>query len=417
MLRDYLIEIKRDISELRVYPRDIDVNVNYPLAIVGPRRAGKSFFLFHLIKTLNLNEEDYLYVNFEDYEVKTTDPSQLLPTHFEIYRREPKYLFLDEVQSIKNWSHFVYSLVERKKYRVILSGSSSKLLSKEVASFLRGRFLSKLLLPLSFSEFLTFRNVMLDEILSRKDISIVRGYLMEYLKNGGFPEIVLGIIRKKDFVRQYLDVVLYRDFVERFNIENPEAAKFILYSLIQSNASKISSNKIYNQLRQITKVSNKTVRKYLSLFQDTLVIFFTKKFHYSAKKTHLSQPKIYLCDLSLELEEDGTGRKMENVVFLNLIRRDQEPFYFETHEGYEVDFLIKNGFRIKQLIQVTYASSFDEIEHREIRALLHAYDVLKEHKPELLVITWDYEDTREIRWFGKSGKIRFVPLWKWLLKI
>ena len=113
---------------------------------------------------------------------------------------------------------------------------------------------------------------------------------------------------------------------------------------------------------------------------------------------------------------------MENLVAIELLRRKSyfnpkmEIYYFKTHEGYEIDFLIKEKLRITKLIQVTYANSFDEIDEREIRTLLKARELFGEHKPELLVITWDYEDEREISWFGKKGKIKFIPLWKWVLE-
>jgi len=112
---------------------------------------------------------------------------------------------------------------------------------------------------------------------------------------------------------------------------------------------------------------------------------------------------------------------MENLVAIELLRRkaylnpNLEIFYFRTKEGYEVDFLIKEGLKVRQLIQVSYANSFDEVEEREIRALLHAKELFKQDKPELICITWDYEDEKKLKWFGKEGKVKFLPLWKWLL--
>ncbi len=418
MLKDYLVEVKEDVKSLKILPRELEVSTNFPVAIVGPRRAGKTFYLYYLIKSLNLKNEDYLFVNFEDYEVKREDPARIIPVHIEVYKKEPKFLFLDEIQSLDNWQNFLYSLAERKKYCIFATGSSSKLLSKEVSSFLRGRFLSKLLLPLSFREYLVFKGTN-PEVLSRREISKIKGFLEEYLKNGGFPEVVLGLIKKKVFVKEYINVLTYKDFIERYGIENPEVAEFLIYSLIQSNTSKLSVNRIYKQLKQITKVSNKTIRKYVFLLPETFFIFLFRKFSFSIKKTYLTQPKIYLCDTSLDYEENGIGKKMENAVFLELVRKNLEPnkdlFYFQTKEGYEVDFLIKEENKIKQLIQVTYATDFDEVDKREIRALIHAYELFKVYRPKLIVITWDYEDEKVVSWFNKKAKITFVPLWKWVL--
>jgi len=120
---------------------------------------------------------------------------------------------------------------------------------------------------------------------------------------------------------------------------------------------------------------------------------------------------------------ENLGKLMENAVAIDFLRRKSyfnpnlEIFYFKTQEGYEVDFLIKGRTRIEQLVQVSYANSFDEIDKREIRALLKAGELFKEHNPKLIVITWDYEDERELSWFGKRGVIKFVPLWRWLLKL
>ncbi len=179
------------------------------------------------------------------------------------------------------------------------------------------------------------------------------------MRIGGFPEVVLGKISEKEFKREYIDIVLYRDFIERFKIENPQVARFILYSIIQSNASKLSVNKIYRQIKQVMMVSNKTVRKYVNLLQETLFVFYLRKFTFSLKLGYLTQPKVYLCDPLLEFESNVIGRKIEIIVLLDLIRRgfelNQDLFYFQTKEGYEVDFLIKEGNRVRKLIQVIYA--------------------------------------------------------------
>ncbi|BFI73724.1 ATPase [Nanoarchaeota archaeon] len=418
MIKDYLIGVKREVNELNVYPRELEININYPTVIIGPRRSGKSFYLYYLIKKLNLKEEDYLFVNFEDYEVRNINPMDIINEHIEIYKKEPEYIFLDEVQSLNNWENFLYSLVERKKYKIIVTGSSSKLLSKEIATNLRGRFIDKILLPLSFREYLLFKKINIKEPLYNREISKIEGYLYDYIKNGGFPDIVLEKISKKEFVKEYINVVLYKDFIERYKIENTEVARFLLYSLIQSNGNILSINKIYKQLKQITEVSNKTIRKYIYLLPETLSIFLLRKFSYSIKKSYLSKPKVYLSDTSLDLEENGIGRKMENIVFLEFIRKGlmDNIYYFQTNE-YEIDFLIKENNEITKLINVTYANNYDEIDKREIRSLIHGYDLFKEHNPELIIITWDYEDEKEISWFNKKGKIKFIPLWKWLLNI
>ena len=167
------------------------------------------------------------------------------------------------------------------------------------------------------------------------------------------------------------------------------------------------------------------VYDYVEKLSESFAVFFVEKFEKSVYKRKTSLKKVYICDTGLSniirFDKD-IGKRMENVAFLELLRGLnknplREIFYFKDSQQHEVDFLLKEGFKIKQLIQVTCASSFDEIDKREIRSLLKAGELFKEHKPELLVITLDYEDEKEIKWFGKEGKVKFVPLWKWLLNI
>jgi len=125
--------------------------------------------------------------------------------------------------------------------------------------------------------------------------------------------------------------------------------------------------------------------------------------------------KLYAVDTGF-YPRKNIGLKMENIVALELLRSGLEYFYFQTRDCYEVDFLVKDGLKIKQLMQVTYTSSFDEIDKRELRALLKTYELFKKHNPKLVVVTWDYEDIIELKWFGKRSLVRFVPLWKWLFR-
>jgi predicted AAA+ superfamily ATPase len=172
------------------------------------------------------------------------------------------------------------------------------------------------------------------------------------------------------------------------------------------------------------KASKNTLYNYLEYANDSYFLFYLKKFSYSLKDIERSIPKIYVIDNGIinvfsHRFSENIGRLMENLVFLNLRRKYRENkniFYLKTRENYEVDFVVKEENRISKLIQVTYANSFDEINPREYRSLLHTNELFKSDKPELIMITWDYEDEKKLSWFGKEGTIKFVPLWKWLLK-
>ncbi len=211
-------------------------------------------------------------------------------------------------------------------------------------------------------------------------------------------------------------MVLYRDLIERYKIENPEVARFLLYSTIQSFTKEFSLNKIYKQLKQKTEVSNKTIYAYSTYLEEIFFAFFLRKFHFSYKKSLLSMPKVYINDNGLAnlAFSPEIGKCMENLVFIELKKKElegkHEIYYWKDYQQREVDFVIKEGIKVKQLIQVTYASDKDEIEKRELKALVAASKELRCNN--LLVITWDYEAEEKI----DSKKIKFLPLWKWLLR-
>jgi predicted AAA+ superfamily ATPase len=421
----YLIDKKEDIKKLEVVDRELNIkpNKDFAITIIGPRRAGKTFACYYLIKKWGLRDEDYLFVNFEDDEVKKRSREEivsLIKTHVEIYGKEPEFIFLDEIQNLKDWESFVYSLVEKKRYFIFLTGSSSKLLSKEVATQLRGRSLNCVIFPFSFKEFLISRNFELRKIYSSIEEAKIKNFLVEYIQKGGFPLVVLGKIDEKTFSREYVDVVLYRDIVERFKIENVDAARFLLYSLLESFSKEFSINKVYKVMKEKgMEVSNKVLYSYASYIQEAFFSFFIKKFYYSYRKSELSIPKVYVNDVGIANNfsrhqfMENVGRLMENLVFIELKKQElsnliERIYYFKDTQN-EVDFVVKKGLEIDQLIQVTYASNKDEIEKREIKGLLKASELLK--CKNLLVVTWDYEDEINI----ENKRIVFKPLWKWLL--
>lgn len=413
---------KEEIKSLEIKDRDIQIKPTkeFAQAIIGPRRAGKSFFTFNLIRKLNLKDEDYLLVNFEDDEIKNLERKKItkcLYIHTEIYGKEPKYLFFDEIQNLKSWQSFIYTLIEKKRYNLFITGSTSKLLSRELATQLRGRSINIIVFPFTFKEFLMINNFTFKKIYSSYDEAKIKNYLRQYLRLGGFPQVVLKKIYPKVFFREYLNVILYKDLIERYKIENSEVARFLLYSAVQSFTKEFSINKVYRQLKQKTEVSNKTVYAYSNYLEEILFAFFLRKFHFSTRKSLLSIPKIYINDNGLASNvvsfSSDIGKFMENLVFIELKKKelegDFEIYYFKDYQQREVDFVIKEGLRVKQLIQVTYASNKDEIERREIKSLIKASEELKCRN--LIVITWDYEGEEN---HGRK-KIKFMPLWKWLI--
>jgi len=330
---------------------------------------------------------------------------------------------LDEVQNLKNWESVVRSLLNRG-YRVFVTGSSSKLLSKEIATQLRGRTLNYLLLPFSFKEFLKARKFKIKRYFSESEVSKIKKMLREYLHWGGFPEVVLKE-NKNRIVREYFELMFYKDFIDRHKIKSIETARVIYEYLIQNFANEISITKIQNFIQKTKGIKTKTtIYNYLDKISDTMVVFFLDRLESSVYKRKTYPKKIYLCDVSLSnilSLSENFGNRMENVVFLELLRNvNSNPlmniYYLKTSQNREVEFVIKERDKIKQLINVTYANDFDSIRRNEWANLLHAKELFKKDNPELIIITWDYEDVKELSWFGKKGKIKFIPLWKWLIK-
>jgi len=420
-----LLDKKEEIKELEVKERLIEFPIlkNFIISVIGPRRAGKTYSIFNLIKTKNLRDEDFLFINFEDEYVKAMERGKLIKVisyHHELYGKEPRFVFLDEIQAFENWKTFVYTLFEKKRYFIFITGSSSRLLSREIATQLRGRSISVLVLPLSFKEIIALKEIDTDKISSRTE-SKIKNLLRIYLKDGGFPDVVLTEINKKIFFRDYLDLVVFRDVVERFRIKHPYLVKMIITFMLPSFAKEFSINRIFNILKsRDIKVSKKVLYKYSYALQDSMFCFFLKKFSFSERESLLSIPKIYLNDLGLinysistRFEKD-LGRLMENAVFLELKRKESKGeissiFYWRDYQQREVDFVIKEGLNVKQLIQVCYSLEDFDTRKREIKALLKASRDLK--CKDLLVLTWDEEYTIE----EKGKKIKVLPLWKWLI--
>ena len=409
----YLVDRKKDLNSLDIKERDIKVNLTkeFILTIVGPRRAGKTYFLYHLIKN-DLKDEEYLFVNFEEI---SDHLDVFLDKHREIYGKDPSYIFLDEVQGLPNWEREVYKIYERKKFFIFITGSSSKLLSKEIATQLRGRSLKINIFPFSFKEILKINNLK-KKNYSSEDLGRIKKLLRSCIKEGCFPNIVLKEVEPPKFISELIDIVVFKDIIERYGVENRIALEFFIKNAISSNSNIFSVNKVYNSAKsQQIKVSKNTLYQFQKFLEDVNTIFFLKKYSRSIRKTEASLPKTYVIDngmYSFTTYKYDFGILMESFVFQELLKHGYEPnknfFYFSN--GYEVDFVFTEGEKIRQLIQVTYTSARDEIEKREIKALLKASEELNCNN--LLVITWDYENEEMIN----KKKIKYIPLWKWLLR-
>jgi hypothetical protein len=418
--------IIKDFQKRR-YPDIVQRDIHYPLdipldrAVVlsGPRRSGKTYLMYLGIKKLLARKEDknsILYVNFEDSRLVgavSQDLNTLLEVFFEIYpgRNKKTWVFLDEIQVIPDWERFVRTLVDMENVNVFVTGSSSRLMSKEIATSMRGRSLTYNVYPFSFAEVLKAGKLEYEEYLSSGQMGEIIQKLEEYVKYGGFPETVRYREEWDRILSEIVDVTIFRDIVERYDVKNIKMLKLFLNAIF--NSKEFSIHKFYNFLKsQGYKVSKNTLYTYFGYFEDSFIVFPLKRFSYSYKNIESSISKMYLVDnglLSLQGIEDY-GRLIENIVFIELKRRSKgDLFYYKSTSGREIDFIIKEGKKVSELIQVCYMLDDFVTKEREVKALLQGSEELK--CDNLLIITWDYEAVEIV-----SGKnIRYVSLCMWLL--
>jgi len=416
LVRDYIVEwMKREI--VKGVSRELEVSrrKDRVISVIGPRRAGKTYYFYQLMSEDRANS---LYLNFEDtrlMDVTFKDIRDLIRIYIEIVGKPPNNIFFDEVQNVKNWELAIRELLDLQHYNMFVTGSSSKLLSREIATQLRGRTFSYLLLPFSFREFLRTKNVFTEK-MTMDEAAKIRGYLKEYLEFGGFPEVVFEEAEKERILKEYFEMILFRDIIERHKLKNISLARFLLSFLLQNFSKEISVNKVLKSLSS-QRFGKNTLYSYIDKIQDSVALFVLNRFSLRVYQRESWPKKIYICDTGLtkvvKFSED-IGKLMENCVFLELLRlANKKPmleiYYWKNHEGAEVDFLLKEGVEIRELIQVTYASGRDEIEKREVKSLLKAS---KETEcKNLRIITWNYEGIDKI----DNRTIKFTPLWRWLL--
>ena len=421
-VKEYLIDFQeKALPEL--VERELKVDETGRItSIIGPRRAGKTYFMYQQMKEYlekGIKKKNMLYLNFEDprlIDVSFKEIRDIIKLHWQLYpesTKEKLIIFVDEPQNIKNWEIAVRALHD-EGFKIFLTGSSSKLLSREIGTSLRGRTLSYLLLPFSFREYLKMKNAKFEiERLSSRSRALLLSHLDKYLEFGGFPEIVQeeNDETKIRMINEYFNLVVYRDIVERYKIKNTGLIRWLIRALITSFSNEFSVHKYYLTLKsQGMSVSKNTIYAYFSMLQDALFIFALQKFDYSVRKRELTMSKVYLCDTAFtKIANTGRdiGKKMENAVFLELLRRNplSEVFYWKNKRGEEVDFVVSRGLKVEELIQVSYDIEDPDTRKRELKVLEKAAEELG--CKNKTVITWDYEE---------DGEVRFVPLWKWLLQ-
>lgn len=419
--------LARELPELvkREYPVKLSDNI---IALIGPRRAGKTYFLFQVASELlkeGYNKENITYIDFEDIRLGSLKPEnygELIKAIHEIFHgKDGKIvLLLDEIQSLHEWQGWVRTLHNSGKYYLYITGSSSKLASLEIATQLRGRYVSKLILPYSFKEFLGYRRFEIKNLDSPEVKGALLNNLREYLTFGGFPDVVKERDEKSklELLKTYKETIFYRDVVERWKVRDVSSLRTFLELVSENFGKYVSLSGMENYFKSLgLKKSKKTLANYLKYLEDAFFLFPVPKFGYKTKERVQQPVKVYPVDTGFynlvpRFSRD-MGVLMETLVAIFLLRlkyqQNIELFYWKDYQQNEVDFALKQGLKITQLIQVTYASDRAGIDKRETRALLKAGRELG--CGDLLMVTWDYEGELHFN----DNVVRCVPLWKWLM--
>lgn len=418
MVKDLLKTVIADQRELswkddyirRSLPDGIMLGQNI-VVISGVRRCGKSTLL-HQIRSEAMQRDFYLNFDDERLVTFTVEHFQLLEeTFIELYGPQQTW-YVDEIQNVDGWERFVRRLHDRG-HKVFVTGSNATMLSRELGTHLTGRFVQMELFPFSFREFLRFRGLALDDLDWHKTEtrSMLSRSVQEWIREGGFPVFLRE--GQDAFLQSLYESILYRDVMVRNHLTNErEMLELVFY--LASHVSRLTS---YNALTKVAGVKNPTtIRNYLAFLEDTYLLFQVNKFDYSLKKQIQNPKKIYFIDTALirkvgfSFSEDR-GRILENVVFLALRRHHRHLFYHSQKK--ECDFLVRDGHRIVQAIQVCDQTDLASTMEREIAGLREAMDVHDLQEGILLT-----RDGREEHLPAANGRtIRKLPVWQWLLDL
>ena len=383
--------------------------------ILGPRRAGKSVFALMLLK-----DQPFAYFNFDDESLPGEEQIDLdeLMTELKLAYGETKYILFDEIQNLPKWELFVNRL-HRAGYNLVLTGSNASLLSKELATHLTGRHIPIEILPFNFMEVLKAKHyeVSAEKLLVPDEKAKLLGHMEQYMTNGGYPEVVTKGVDPRGYLDVLFDAVLFKDVVKRHKVRFSEQIDNLGSYLINNVSSQYGAKKLSNVLGFKSQV---TLENYLGYLTEAYLIFSLKRHSTKAGMRLRSPKKTYVVDNGFVTAKavqhsPNSGKLMENLVFIELVKKGNQPnrelFYYKTRNDREIDFVLKKGYEVVELIQVCYDLANPDVEEREVKALIEASKELNVAK--LTVLTWN-----EKRAVEKDGMtIQFIPLWDWLTRI
>ena len=391
------------------------------LAIVGPGRAGKTYFMYQLIQSLvqdgRYSKKDILFLDFEDYRLSGftgNDVDRLLAAFHRLTGQYPGFLFFDEVQHLPGWSRILRTLHNRRRFRIVVSGSNSGLLGSDIATELRGRYEDILMLPFSFREYLRYRGVSFTPASLH---TATRGTLVaafdDYIRHGGFPEVVAARddAGRRRLLQDYYRTTFHRDILERHNIKARHILDALMSGFVENYSGIFSITRFEKHLKNNgLPGSKRTIANYFHHLREAFFVIATDRFSFSPRRRAMNPRKVYLTDTGFAALgrpfAENRGRILENVVAIELFRRETEFYHFKNKN--ECDFIVKQGTRPTHAIQVCWELT-GRNEKRELAGIVDACRSLD--IPSGVILTHDREEEREINGLNVS----VLPVWKWLL--
>jgi uncharacterized protein len=328
------------------------------------------------------------------------------------------YCFFDEIQAVEGWEPFIDRMMRTEKCEMYLTGSSARMLSKEIATQMRGRALSWEMFPFSFREFLDYKEIESEGTLSTKKRLLVKKAFEEYWETGGFPEVAsLSRHLRIKTHQEYFHAILFRDLVERHDVSHPKAVTDLSHRLVDNTASLYSVNSLTGYLKSLGhKVPKSAVSDYLQWFEDAYFLFTVRIYDASAARRDTNPKRIYCIDHAMVTSVSSgilvnSGHLLENLVFTALRRLHPEIYYYKTKTGREVDFIVSMRGRPQMLVQVCESLAEPQTRKREIAALSEAMAELGLKTGT--IVTRNEDERMDV----EAGTIEVAPAWRFLLDL
>lgn len=361
-------------------------NVRKAFALIGMRRSGKTWTLYQIMQELifcSIDLTKMLYINFEDerlIDMRVENFQDLIKAYFELYPQylnsDDIYFFFDEIHEIDGWEKFIRRLLDQEKMQIYVTGSSCKMLSKEIASTLRGRTWVQEIFPFSFEQYLEKMKVKVPENFGARGKIEITPHLKNFLLIGGFPEVI-GTTSDihRQILQEYISSVVYRDIIERYNIGNAHLLRQLLTHSLKNSANIFSVNKMFNAFKSMGfEVGKNSLYEYMSYFEDAYCIFSLSKFDLSFRKSAQAMKKIYAVDQGLINAVTVSSKfdeaiQLETAVFAHFRRLGNAIYYYKTKNDKEVDFVVINQNEQLELYQVCLTLKDLDTLKREVDAL------------------------------------------------